>query len=391
MKICDITMFYTAQSGGVKTYLHHKADVLAGRPGCRHMMIVPGPGNGVTHCGKTRIHTVRGPRAPAHHPYRFLLNPWRVRKILREESPDIIELGSAYFLPWVLAMAMPRQRPILAGFYHDDFPSTYVSGYGRVAGEPAARAAEALAWAYARRVYRRCDLVLAASKHIADKLVHHGIGPVHHIPLGVNPGLFRPDRRSPALRRRLGGTDHRRLLLYVGRLSCEKGIAYLLEGFQQLSPDRFGLVVAGDGPERPVVEAFSRSHPNAEYVGHCGEPSQLAALYASCDLFVAPGRHESFGLAVLEAFASGLPVVGVRSGGVAELIEQGVGATADPDDVSDLAARIRQVCAEDLRAAGLHARARIEHRYSWSNTFNAMADIYQEQMDARSDVTCANN
>ena len=378
MKICDITKFYTETSGGVKTYLRHKAHYLTKRPGWEHLLIVPGPANALCDTGAGRIYTVKGPLIPGHYPYRFLLNHRRVREILAAEAPDLIEMGSPYFVPWVLAASLPRPRPCLTGFYHADFPSTYIRGYGQHLGAWAAAQAEAAAWRYARAVYRRCDLVIASSQLMADKLLQHRIGAVRQVPLGVYPSIFRPDRRSPALRAQLGASDRQRLILYAGRLSYEKGIASLLQGLHLLPPDRYRIVVAGDGPERPALEAFAAAHPNVVYLGYCADVDRLAELYASCDLFIAPGRHETFGLAVLEAFASGLPAVGMRGGAVAELIEPGTGALAKPDDPADLAAQILELCAGDLPAMGRRARALVEARYSWEKTFATIAAIYRE-------------
>jgi alpha-1,6-mannosyltransferase len=383
LKICDVTKFYAETSGGVKTYVRRKADYMTRVLGWEHVLIVPGPEDGLRDDGPRRTYAVRGPLIPAHRPYRFLLSPRRVRDILEAEAPDLIEIGSPYFVPWVVLSSLPRRRPRLTGFYHADFPTTYVRGYARPLGERAAGIAEAAAWAYARAVYARCDMVLAASAGVVDRLRRNGIERVRHVPLGVDPGLFRPDRRTAEERARLGAGDGRILVLYAGRLSYEKGVATLLEGFGRLPPERYRLVVAGDGPERPSVEAFVAARPNAAYLGYCADPERLADLFAACDVFVAPGRHETFGLTVLEAFASGLPVVGTRGGAVAELIGEGAGAVFEPDDPASLADGIERLCDGDPGAMGARARALVEARYSWEKTFEAIAGLYRELVHSR--------
>lgn len=383
LKICDITKFYAVSSGGVKTYVHRKGDHLTERLGWEHVLIVPGPEDTVVRTGLRRVYTVKGPLIPAHRPYRFLLNPWRVRDILAVETPDLIEIGSPYFVPWVVLWALPRPRPAITGFYHADFPATYVRGYGKPLGKKAAGIAEAVAWAYARSVYGRCDTVLASSGYITKKLRLHGIPRVRQVSLGVNSVLFRPDRRSHALRGGLVASTDQKLVLYAGRLSHEKGVATLMDAFVRLPPDGYRLVVVGDGPERPVMEAFAGARRNVTYLGYYADVDRLADLFASCDVFVAPGRHETFGLTVLEAFASGLPVVGVRGGAVAELIRDDTGAIAEPDDPETLAAQIEHLCSGNPRGMGLRARATVERQYTWEKTFDHLAEIYQELVNAR--------
>jgi glycosyltransferase involved in cell wall biosynthesis len=143
------------------------------------------------------------------------------------------------------------------------------------------------------------------------------------------------------------------LLLYVGRLSPEKDIERIKPMLQALPGTRLALI--GDGPHRKVLERHFADMPVC-FAGFLrGE--ELAAAYASCDVFVMPSRTETLGLVVLEAMSSGLPVVGARAGGIPELIRDGTGSLFDSDGEAIDAIRALLNCPEKRETAGTAARA----------------------------------
>jgi glycosyltransferase involved in cell wall biosynthesis len=156
---------------------------------------------------------------------------------------------------------------------------------------------------------------------------------------GVDLAVFSPTRRTARMRERIGG-DGCFTFLYVGRLAAEKSVDVLVRAFARASGMREGaglrLVIAGTGP----VEAALRraAPPGVMFLGHLGRTTELPELYASADAFAFASLTETLGLVVLEAMASGLPVLAVPAGGVAEHLRDGENGIAVADhDVSRMA------------------------------------------------------
>jgi glycosyltransferase involved in cell wall biosynthesis len=144
-------------------------------------------------------------------------------------------------------------------------------------------------------------------------------------PRGVDFTLFRPEQRSEALRdswlQHRERQDNQVVLLYVGRLSWEKNLRLLVQVFQGMDHQHCHLVIVGDGPARAEIQQQLTDFP-VTFTGYLrGEA--LATAYASADVFAFPSYTETFGQVVLEAMASGLPVVGLCSEGVSDLVIDG--------------------------------------------------------------------
>jgi len=380
MRLCDITEFYAHSSGGVRTYIAAKARYATEVRGWDHVLIVPAGRGATLVSGQSRTYEIKSPRIPWCAPYRLLCDFEQVRAVLAKERPDVVEVGSPYFAPWLTKWALDSldRRTPLVGFYHSDFPATYAAPLARRLGKHVAVQAERLAWRYAASVYGRCSVTLAASTHVASTLTSHGIPRVRRVRLGVDLELFHPRRCDPAFRQRLGVAPSDTLLLFVGRLNPEKGIRTLLQAFCLLPPGRFRLLVIGDGPCAREVAEFARIHTAVRHHGYEGDRDKLAVAYASSDLLVAPGAFETFGLTIIEAQASGLAVVTVRGGAAPELVAPHPGATARPGDPADLAAAIVRTSALDRVALGSAARAYAEARFDWPAAFDDLTTVYEE-------------
>jgi glycosyltransferase involved in cell wall biosynthesis len=169
-----------------------------------------------------------------------------------------------------------------------------------------------------------CDHHVAVSPHTAGDL--HDASFPHRVrrgvwirPMGADCRLFAPDRRSPTRRRWLealaGAPEGSTLLLYVGRLAPEKNLDLLIDTMRMLEErdsGEFHLLIAGDGLLRAQLEQLClRDLPGAvRFLGHVRDREVLADVYANCDVLVHPNPREPFGIAPLEAMASGLPIVG---------------------------------------------------------------------------------
>jgi glycosyltransferase involved in cell wall biosynthesis/predicted metal-dependent phosphoesterase TrpH len=211
--------------------------------------------------------------------------------------------------------------------------------------------------------YARCATVLAPTRGVADGLASRGMPDVGVWGRGVDTDLFSPERRDDDLRARVldeGGLA----ILYVGRLSHEKRIGVLLDAFARVSRARpeARLVVVGEGPAR---REFERTAPAGTVFPGEVRGLELAAYYASADVFCFPSTTDTFGQVLLEAGASGLPVVAAAAGGAQELVQHGqTGLLVQPEEPGLLAAALLELAESPARrqalgAAGLAAaRAR---------------------------------
>jgi alpha-1,6-mannosyltransferase len=257
---------------------------------------------------------------------------------------------------------------LAVAFAQSDLARLLDDRFGSIAGRAAG--------IYLRRLYRRFDAVFAPSRLIADRLADLGIDGVVVQPLGVDGRVFHPCRADPALRSQLGLAENTRLLVFAGRMAREKEIPQLLATFAQLGSPYHLLLVGGERHGRPA--------PNVTMLPYQQNPTDLATLLASCDALVHAGRHETFGMVLIEAMACARPVVAVRAGAVTELVDAAVGFLAEPDDVASLANAVRSLYASDRNALSTHARARIERNYLWQNILPAQLLRYADLVRVRS-------
>jgi phosphatidylinositol alpha 1,6-mannosyltransferase len=228
----------------------------------------------------------------------------RMVNVLRGFDPDVVHLASPALLGYGgLHAARYLGVPTVAVFQTDiaGFAESYGIGF-------TARAA----WAWTRHLHNRADRTLAPSSAAMENLEAHRIKRVHRWARGVDITGFAPSARDERLRRRWS-PDGKPIVGFVGRLAPEKHVERLatLAGRADLQ-----VVVVGDGVDRQKLRSLM---PTAFFAGALyGE--ELAAAYASMDVFVHPGEHETFCQAVQEAMASGLPVVAPNAGGPRDLV-----------------------------------------------------------------------
>jgi alpha-1,6-mannosyltransferase len=371
----DVTQSWSDVGGGVGTYLRHKRAHILGNTPHRHLMIVPGPRDSVQveEGGRAITCLVASPRVPGSPHYRLLLRNRAVRALLDEHRPDLIECQDAYNLPWA-AIGHARRHPgtALVAAYCTDFPTVYVDRpFSKWLGRPIGRAASRLCYRYCGNLYRRFDAVYAMSQNGgASTLRSLGVEHVDVVPLGVELGQFSPAKRDPRLRRRLGLGDAQPLLIYAGRLDGEKRPDVVVDAFLQL-PRSLGaaLLLLGDGPYR---EQFAgRTDERIFAPGYCSDRSDLAAWLASADLYVSAMADETFGISIIEAQASGLPVVGVAAGAMIDRVPDGLGLVGTVGDAEAMAANILAVLGGDMRAMGEQARAHAL-QFSWDQSMERL-------------------
>lgn len=228
----------------------------------------------------------------------------RILRVLRGFAPHVVHLASPALLGYGGLLAARRLGIPTVAVYQTD-----VAGFAASYGFPiAARPA----WTWTRHLHSHADRTLAPSSSAMDDLRAHGIPRVHYWPRGVDVTGFAPSARDHDLRRSWSPTG-RPIVGYVGRLAPEKHVERLAVLARR---DDLQLVIVGDGVERGRLRSLL---PSAVFTGAL-YGQQLANAYASMDVFVHPGEHETFCQGVQEALASGVPVVAPDRGGPRDLV-----------------------------------------------------------------------
>ncbi|MDQ3144596.1 MAG: glycosyltransferase, partial [Pseudomonadota bacterium] len=373
---CDLTQSWSARGGGVGTYIRRKRRHILDHSAHRHLIIIPGRTDRtiVEEDGRAITITVASPRVPGSPNYRLLLRNRAVRNALEEHRPDLIECQDAYNLPWS-AVAYRRRNPgtALVAAYCTDFPTVYVERtLAKMIGAPLAAAAGRISYRYAASLYRRFDAVFAMSENGgAAKLRSLGVGPVDVVPLGVELGEFGPAKRCPALRASLGLSDDQPLIIYAGRLDSEKRAETVVDAFLRLPESmRAMLVLLGEGPTRqPLTELLAGKR--ALLPGYLRDRSDLARWLASADIYASGMANETFGISVIEAQASGLPVVGVAAGAMVDRVTPKIGRVGPVDDAGAMAQNLVDVWRGDHRAMA-EASWRHAQQFSWQQSMDAL-------------------
>jgi glycosyltransferase involved in cell wall biosynthesis len=331
-------------------------------------LALPSWGVGIPYYGEMRMYWP---------PYRRLL------RRLREDAVDLIHLTTPGPLG-LAAVAAARQLGLpLVGSFHTDLAQYTALLSGRPALGKFMRR-------YMRWLYARCGQVLVPSAATRDLLIDAGT-PADRIGVwgrGVDTDLFQPDRRSVWQRAEWRAGPSRPVVLYVGRVSAEKGVRrlpVLHEALQRLGIDH-RLVVIGDGPLRVEV---ARRCPDAVCPGTVGRDA-LAQAYASADVFVFPSTTDTAGNVVLEAQASGLPVVVSAAGGPKEQMVPEVTGLVCGDGADDWVRATAQllVDGDERRRMGLEARAFARTR-TWDATLAPLFETYRRAAGVPGPTTAA--
>jgi alpha-1,6-mannosyltransferase len=381
---CDLTQSWSEFGGGVGTYLRRKRDHILSHTPHRHLLIVPGAEDSVQENGRAITVTIASPHVPSSPNYRLLLRNGAVRKALERFRPDLVECQDGYNLPWA-ALSYRKRHPAVAvtAVYMTDFPTAYVHRPLKpIIGDAIARQLRALAYRYCGLLYRRFDTVIALGEHGgAAKLRQLGVNNVEIVPLGVEIDEFNPSNRDPELRHSLGLKNGEPLLIYVGRLDRERRAELVVEAFRRLPKDLGArLVLVGDGPVRDSILQAGDDRIIAP--GYLSNRAELARWLASADMYVSAMADETFGVSVIEAQASGLPVVGVAAGGMLDRVDTETGRLGPVDDCKAMAANILDVWRSDRVAMSLAAREHVEGRFSWDRTFQALFGTVYPQVFA---------
>src|SRR6185437_2160225 len=301
---------------------------------------------------------------PIYPDFRFgVPGPW-IRAAIAEHDADLVHLaGPVVFGASGGAAARKLGLPVVAVYATDmaAYARTYHLG----------RLGETVSWNLTRRVHNAVDRNLAPSTATAADLEARGFERISVWGRGVDTERFDPAKRNAKLRAELAPNGEV-IVGYVGRLAAEKRLD-LLSAVASIPGVR--LVIVGAGPAQAAAK---RALPSALFVGQ-RQGEELARMYASLDIFVHSGPHETFGNTLQEAAASGLPVVAPAAGGPLDLVEDGVtGYLVTPGDSTALADAVAKLAADwQLRAAqGIAARRSMLSR-TWSSKGDELIGHYE--------------
>lgn len=341
--VCDVALFYAERSGGIRTYLDEKARVAAASGSFEHHLIIPGRQE--RHAGGR--HELRSLQLAASNGYRLPLGARALKETLRAIGPHVVILHDPFWRPLSVTREAHRLGARVVAVHH-------ASPALNAAGIPGP---DAMYLPTLRRIYQHAYEHVDAVMSIVDTEPDSGRPASLPLRFGLHPA-FRP---GPA-----AAGEH---LLYVGRLSLEKRIGDVLWAMT-LPGLRRPLRLLGDGPARAALELQARRlgvADRVEFVDFVRSRAVLARLYREAACVVAPGPHETFGLAVLEAAACGVPVVACDCTPAASFAG-GLVHTFAPKDHHDLA---DAVCRALNTPVDVHAARALADSLSWDHVIAA--------------------
>ncbi|HEY9762815.1 MAG TPA: glycosyltransferase family 1 protein [Trichocoleus sp.] len=369
MRIALFTETFLPKVDGIVTRLKHTVEHLQ-RSG--DQVLVFSPEGGLREYKGAKIHGVSGMPFPLYPELKLALPRPSIGEALERFNPDLIHVVN----PAVLGLAgiyysKTMNLPLMAS-YHTHLPK-YLEHYGL-------GMLEGVMWELIKAMHNQARINLVTSTAMQEELTEHGVERVQVWQRGVDTELFRPELASAEMRSHLSqGHPEAPLLLYIGRLSAEKEVDRIKPVLEAIPGARLALV--GDGPYRAELEKHFADLP-VHFVGYLGG-EQLASAYASADAFIFPSRTETLGLVLLEAMAAGCPVVAANSGGIPDIVTDGVnGYLFDPtDDMGSIKATQKLLEAKAEREQmRLNARAEAE-KWGWAAATRQLQHFYAGILD----------
>ncbi|WP_109829624.1 glycosyltransferase [Reichenbachiella versicolor] len=382
--LVDCNNFWSPSGGGVRRYHLEKMEYFKNRKDVKYVFIMHDSKTYTEQIGETSfIEHLGVSKVMGNWEYRYLLNSKSIEPLIVKHDPDSIEVGSPYFMPRIVNSIVSKNKlkARVFGFWHADFPVTYVKRF--LSGMPfnLAQYGENWAWSMGRKRYNRMDGVLASSQVIIDRMRLNGIEDIHFVPLGVNEVLFHPNKKDNQLRERLkAGNEDRLILFFPHRFSKEKGLDILLGAYEKLVNTMSiepALLIGGTGPYQNLVEEAADKYEHVHFKGFIDSKEDMATYYASADLGFALSAWETFGLSLVESLSAGLPLIAAGDGAAMEHIEKsGAGYILPKVDEDSLVSAVLKFN-ESAQKSSLKEKARnYAQELSWKSCFDKQLDIY---------------
>jgi phosphatidylinositol alpha 1,6-mannosyltransferase len=322
---------------------------------------------------ESRVTSLPSAPMPGYRDIRLVAPAYRaVADAIDRFRPDLVHCQTEFMVGRLGQVAAARRGIDLVSSYHTDF-GRYAEAYGApFLRRPVTE--------YLARFHRRSRRVFTPSAAARADLVAMGVRTATVWGRGVDSTVFSPTRRSPEARDRLG-LGSRFTFVHVGRFAAEKNVELVLEAYRRASASVprgvMRLVLAGTGPREAALR--SAASEGVTFLGHLDRATALPELYANADAFVFASTTETLGLVVLEAMASGIPVIAAPAGGVRDhLRHEDNGLAYPPGDADALAAAMKFLASEPRYAMELGARARqtAEH-LTWESELDRLDAAYR--------------
>lgn len=370
MRIALFTEVFLPKVDGVVTRVTRTLDQLAD---LGHDALVFAPGDPPASYGPHRVVRVRSVSFRPWYPEIMVGLPTpRIAREMQAFRPDVVHaVNPVWLAAYGVLSARRRDRPLLASF-HTDVPS-YTTRLGN--GLSLLRAPSQ---AWITGMHNLADVNLCTSAQMVERARQVGIREVDLWPKAVDTVTYSPAARTASMRERLtDGHPDAPLVLYVGRLSREKDLDQLLEPLRRLQGYGVRLAFVGYGPGQEELERAFHGTPTV-FAGYLGG-ADLAAAYASADVFAFPSTTETLGLVALESMASGVPVVGADAGGIPFVVDDGrTGYLVPPGDADALTDRLRRLVTDPQLRARMGAAARADaERHSWRAATESLVRSYE--------------
>jgi glycosyltransferase involved in cell wall biosynthesis len=383
MRIAIITENFLPKLDGVTRTLARLLEYLQQNG---HAALLLGPDSGMHEYAGAEIVGTAGVPLPFYPELKFnFFRPLFIRR-LNEFEPDIVHLVDPIVLGAAgLAAARFLNKPVVSSYH------TNMAAYCGYFGVPVFTRPM---WAYNRLIHSQCALTFCPSPSTAHMLEKQGFSSLRIWSRGVDTALFRPERRSAALRaswlQRRRRPGEKIVLLYAGRISWEKNLRVLAQAYRTLDHKRCHLVIVGHGPAFAEIQEELADVP-VTFTGYL-QGEELATAFASADVFAFPSRSETFGQVVLEAMASGLPVAGMLSEGVCDLVRDGeTGYLLAPEGLEEAeevlayAGILEHLIANEATRQRMGQAALLDARQrSWPEAMKSLMQGYRDVIEAAS-------
>ena len=369
LRVVVVTESFLPQVNGVTNSVLRVLEHLRAE-GHQALVIAPESSGGVTEYAGFRVKRVPSLEMKGLLPVGFPQKT--IEPLIDGFNPDVIHLASPFFLGNYASRVAERLDIPTLSVYQTD-----IAGFARHYGLTVAH--DSLK-RWVAKIHKRTTRTLAPSNWSCEDLKSTGVPNVHLWPRGVDSQKFSPEKRDINLRcQLLADRPDRKLVGYVGRLANEKRIDDLATLDAR---DDIQLVIVGEGPARSRLERVLK---NARFVGYqSGE--DLARYYASLDIFVHTGKHETFCQNVQEALASGVPVIAPNFGGPTDLVKHGwTGYLIDTENSQSLNHAVNQILQlAEPALMGARARESVIER-TWLSVNNQLISHYTDLIAVKSE------
>lgn len=365
MRILLITETFLPSTDGVVTrlseavrYFNHQGNEVA----------VIAPDLGVRDCDGVPVYGIKARHMPFYRHRQWGTPSRKVGEIMRDFSPDVVHVANPALIGLSgIYYARKYNLPLVASYHTHlvKYLDYYHLDY---------KVVRSALWYGERCLHNKADLNLCTSEAMRVELVDHGIKNVHVLRRGVDIMKRHPDFKNEAMRYKLsGGEPEKKLLIFVGRVAAEKELERLLPLMKSRTDLR--LAIVGDGPYRKHLMKVFAGTPTV-FTGFLHGES-LAQAYASADAFIFPSISETLGLVILEAMASGLPVIAACSAPTMEQVREGEnGFLFDVTNTDSLHNAVDKLLDDD-KIVVIAKNARLEaESYAWSRTSQELLDYY---------------